>query len=151
MRFINKCYVIFREVVKNCVGWLSRFPSGEVSCVIFNSLTVSSLKKHLNIKICPLKESFCLKILSLSFEILNPLFKFSSYTLNSFLNSLLCCQELFCREEDKGFSLLNLCSKEWINKAYTFHLIPKKLNSYCYIHFCWENIHRVSPHPYLPS
>ena len=118
-----------------------------MSGIVFNSGTEASFPHHLNIKICPFRNTLCFQKLSFAFEIFHLAFQFKLNIMNCFLHTFLWNDIMRSRKYCNVIQcIFNLTGKH-INLWNPIDLIPEKLNSDRSIPtVCRHNLYCISPH-----
>ena len=143
MTFIDYHQKIFREIIKQAVGFFSGFSVIKKTRIVLYSFTVSGLFHHLDIIECALFEPVRLD----KSERGKLALKFFFYGKNCSLLFFLRNNKVAGRKDIVVIHRLNDGAADLLNFTDTFNLVPEQLNADNILIMARNNIDDIAPHP----
>ena len=118
-----------------------------MSGIILNPGTESGLFEHLNVKICPFRNSLCFNQFIFSLEIAYTLIQLFLYMFRSLQNFIHRHNIMRCRKNSDMFQCTAALSGQHIDLGDPVDLISEKLHTIrIFIRFCRKNLQHIAMH-----
>ena len=136
VRFIDHHQKIFREKVDDCVGLGAGRTAGQMPRIIFDPIAEAHFLKHFEIVLRPHAQSLGFEKFVLRFKIDNALFEFFANRLQSAIEFIRWCDELFGGVKCHDAKRFVRVTGQRVEPRYRIDLIAEKFDADCFLVGC---------------